>query len=185
MLSEFSDHRMRLRNNHQDEKSSVSKVTIKSSGSYTFRVEGYSGLTSNVGESVESPEFTLCDRVWQIRIFPGGSLEKHKNYISYYIASKSPESAKASYKLSICSQVYGGLDACFTSAGIRSFEARGTRIDGNVMRYIRTVRQLSNIKYSFIPNEKSFILYVSAISTELNPQSYFYCHIYSCSLNHK
>ena len=132
MLSEFSDHRMRLRNNRPDEKSSVSKVTIKSSGSYTFRVEGYSGLISKVGESVESPEFILCDRLWQIRIFPGGSLEKHKNYVSYYIASKSPQSAKASYKLSICSQVYGGIDACFTSAGIRSFEARGPRIDGNI-----------------------------------------------------
>ena len=131
-MSHLSEHRMRLRNIRPEDKSSASRVTIKSSGSYTYRIEGYSGLTSKVGNSTESPEFILCDHVWQIRLFPGGSSEQHKDYISFYIASKSPESAKASYKLSVCSQVYGGFDESFVSAGIRFFGAKGTQIDGNI-----------------------------------------------------
>ena len=122
---------MSLHDLHREEISSVSRIIKKSSGSYSFRVEGYSGLTSKVGDSAESPEFTLCDHLWQLRLFPGGSLEEHKNFVSYYIASKSQNSAKASYKLSICSQVYGGADESFTSSGVRLFEAKGSQIDGN------------------------------------------------------
>jgi hypothetical protein len=52
--------------------------TKKLHGSYTFRVEIYSGLSSRVGDSTESPEFELAGHVWQLRIFPGGSLESHR-----------------------------------------------------------------------------------------------------------
>ena len=121
---------MSLQNLHLEEKSSVSRIIKKSSGSYSFRIEGFSGLTSKVGDSTESPEFSLCEHLWQLRLFPGGSLPEHKNHISYYIASKSPQTAKASYKLTICSQVYGGIDETFTSSGIRLFEAKGSQIDG-------------------------------------------------------
>ena len=92
-----------------EEKASTSRVK-RSSGSYTFRIEGYSGLSTRVGDSTESPEFELCGHMWQLRIFPGlihylhctylyrmitnfvdtvgGSLEAHKGFISYYLASK-------------------------------------------------------------------------------------------------
>jgi hypothetical protein len=53
-----------------EEKSSVSRVR-KTSGIYSFRIEGYSGLSTKVGESTESPEFELCGHLWQLRIFPG------------------------------------------------------------------------------------------------------------------
>jgi hypothetical protein len=112
-----------------EEKSSVSRVK-KSAGIYSFRIEGYSGLSAKVGDSTESPEFELCQHMWQLRIFPGGSLEAHKNYVSYYLASKSSRSAKASYKLSVCSQVPGGVDESFASSGVRLFEAKGVQIDG-------------------------------------------------------
>lgn len=56
-----------------EEKYSVAKVQ-KTVGSYKFRIEGYSGLSTRIGESVESPEFFICGHHWQLRIFPGGSL---------------------------------------------------------------------------------------------------------------
>ncbi len=86
-----------------EEKMSTGKVR-KLTGSYIFRVEGYSGLSMTVGASTESPEFDLCSHIWQLRIFPGGSLEAHKGYISYYLASKSSRQARASYRLSILCQ---------------------------------------------------------------------------------
>ena len=73
-------------------------------GAFTFRIEGYSGLSTAVGGSSESPEFDLCGHVWQLRIFPGGSLEAHKGHLSFYLASKSPRQARASYKLSVLCQ---------------------------------------------------------------------------------
>ena len=102
----------------------------KQTGSYTFRIEGYSGLSSAVGVSTESPEFRLCGHCWQLRIFPGGSLEAHKNFVSYYLASKSTRQARASYKLSVKCQKVDGSDETFSSSGVRLFEAKGTQIDG-------------------------------------------------------
>jgi hypothetical protein len=112
-----------------EELASMGRVQ-KQSGSYTFRIEGYSGLTASVGVSTESPEFRLCGHLWQLRIFPGGSLEAHKNFVSYYLASKSARQARASYKLSVMSQINGGTDETFCSSGVRLFEAKGTQIDG-------------------------------------------------------
>ena len=122
------------------EKTSVSRVK-KSAGIYSFRIEGYSGLSAKVGDSTESPEFDLCGHLWQLRIFPGGSLESHRTYASYYLASKSMRSAKASYKLSVCSQVSGGADECFASSGVRLFEAKGIQIDGKGMSTLNCLKR--------------------------------------------
>lgn len=54
----------------------------------------------------------------------------HKGYISYYLASKSNRVARASYKLSILSQVLGSPDEVFVSSGVRTFEAKGVQVDG-------------------------------------------------------
>jgi hypothetical protein len=113
----------------EEEVASAGRVQ-KHSGSYTFRIEGYSGLSANVGISTESPEFRLCGHCWQLRIFPGGSLETHKNFVSYYLASKSTKQARASYKLSVTCQISDGTDETFSSSGVRLFEAKGTQIDG-------------------------------------------------------
>lgn len=110
-----------------EEKSSISRVQ-KATGTYRFRIEGFSGLSTRVGDSVESPEFQLCGYTWQLRIFPGGSLDAHKGYISYYLASKSNRMARASYKLSIVNQIIGGEDETFASSGIRIFEAKGVQV---------------------------------------------------------
>ena len=102
----------------------------KQMGAYTFRVEGYSGLPATIGTSTESPEFPLVGHTWQLRIFPGGSLDMHKSYVSFYLASKSNRQARASYKLSVLNQRPGGTDETFSSSGVRVFEAKGTQIDG-------------------------------------------------------
>jgi hypothetical protein len=115
-----------------EEKTSVSRVK-RAAGIYSFRIEGYSGLSAKVGDSTESPEFEICGHLWQLRIFPGGSLDSHRTYVSYYLASKSVKSAKASYKLSVCTQVPGGVDECFASSGVRLFEAKGLQIDGKTI----------------------------------------------------
>lgn len=112
-----------------EEKENVSKVQ-KTTGSYRFRVEGYSALSTKVGESIESPEFRICEYDWQLRIFPGGSLEAHKGYVSFYLASKSNKAARASYKLFVKSQMIGGADESFASSGVRHFEAKGIQVDG-------------------------------------------------------
>lgn len=112
-----------------EEKTSVSKVQ-KKVGHYCFRIDGYSGLSTRVGDSVESPEFNLCGHTWQLRIFPGGSLDVHKGYVSFYLASKCTKVARARYKLSIINQIPGGENETFSSSGVRIFEAKGVQVDG-------------------------------------------------------
>lgn len=63
-----------------------------------------------------------------MRIFPGGSLESHKDFVSFYLASKSNRMSRASYKLIVLNQIIGGEDETFSSSGIRIFEARGVQV---------------------------------------------------------
>jgi hypothetical protein len=109
------------------ERSSVSTVK-KSCGSYQFRIEGFSTVPNRIGESIESPEFTLCSHIWQLRIFPGGSLEQHKGFLSFYLASKSTKMARANYTLSIVNQIIDGEDESFASTAIRVFEPKGDQV---------------------------------------------------------
>ena len=97
-------------------------------GCYYYSVEGYNALSTRVGDCIESPEFTLCGKLWQLRIFPGGSLLNHKGYLSFYLASKSDVRIRASYKLTVMSQVSGGDHQTFPSSCIRVFEPRGVQV---------------------------------------------------------
>lgn len=117
-----------------EEKYSVGKVK-KTYGAFTFRVEGYSALSTRVGESIESPEFLLCGHKWQLRIFPGGSLDIHSGSVSFYLASKSTVVTRASYKLMILSQVIGGIDEYFASSGVRVFEPKGVQVSNRRLSY--------------------------------------------------
>lgn len=112
-----------------EEKSCAARME-KVTGTFSFTVEGWSALPDKVGESTESPEFELCGKSWQLRIFPGGSLDAHINYVSFYLASKSSTLTRASYKLIIKNQNNGSNDEVFASAGIRKFEAKGIQVDG-------------------------------------------------------
>lgn len=124
----------------------MSKVQ-KKVGFYCFRIDGYSGLSTRVGDSVESPEFNLCGHTWQLRIFPGGSLDVHKGFVSFYLASKCNKVARASYKLSIINQIPGGDDETFSSSGIRIFEAKGAQVDGWGRDKFVSVNMLKNAEF--------------------------------------
>ena len=70
---------------------------------------------------------------FRLRIFTGGSLDAHRGYLSYYLASKSSRQARASYKLIVCNQSdppNPDLDESFSSSGVRVFEAKGVQVDG-------------------------------------------------------
>lgn len=110
-----------------DFKENTAKIN-KIFGSYRFRIEGYSGINNSIGDSIESPEFRLCGYTWQLRIFPGGSTFNHRDYISFYLASKSSRVARASYKLCILNQIIGGEDEIFASSCVRTFEAKGDQV---------------------------------------------------------
>lgn len=112
-----------------EKKFCTSQVT-KNVGTFTWSLVGFSSVSDKVGDIVESPEFIICDRLWQLRIFPGGSLPQHAGQVSYYLASKASTVTKASYKLMILSQIPGEVDEVFASSGIRKFEAKGKQVDG-------------------------------------------------------
>jgi len=153
-----------------ESKVSVSRVR-KSSGSFTFRIEGYSGLSNRIGDSTESPEFELCSYTWQLRIFPGGSLENHRGYISYYLASKSTRSARASYRLVIASQIPGGTDEVFASSGVRLFEAKGVQIDGWGRDKFMTVAMLLNPDFGFCIDDSVVFKVEITVYGDLEPAS--------------
>jgi len=113
----------------EEEKSCAAKVE-KTKGTFSFTLSGWSDVPNRVGESTESPEFEICGKLWQLRIFPGGSLEAHSGYVSYYLASKATTVTRASYKLSITNLIDSEADAIFVSSGIRKFEAKGVQVDG-------------------------------------------------------
>lgn len=113
----------------EEEKSCAARVQ-KTKGRFSFSLTGWSDVPNRVGESTESPEFEICGKLWQLRIFPGGSLEAHSGYISYYLASKDTTVTRASYKLSIVNQIDDEPDAVFLSSGVRKFEAKGVQVDG-------------------------------------------------------
>lgn len=50
---------------------------------FVWFINAMIGLSSRVGESVESPEFFICGHQWQLRIFPGGSLVIFPKLISF------------------------------------------------------------------------------------------------------
>lgn len=110
-----------------EEKSNITRVK-QTKGSYSFRVEGYLGLPDGVSDSVESPEFVLCGYTWQLRIFPGGSLDAHRGYLSFYLASKSDKDARVSYKLSVVNHVLGLDNESFSSPSARTFAAIGSKV---------------------------------------------------------
>lgn len=92
-------------------------------GIYTFTVNGWQGVDTTVGTSIESPVFKLCENNWQLRIFPGGSLQAHSGYVSFYLANKDKQKVRVSYSL----HAFG---ESFQSSAIRTFEGITEQVDG-------------------------------------------------------
>ncbi len=70
-------------------------------GRYTFRVEHYEGLSTQIGVPIESPEFVLCGNTWSLNIYPGGENKSHAGYIACYLQNRSMSSVRASYTFTI------------------------------------------------------------------------------------
>lgn len=97
--------------------------------------------------------FNILGHLWQLRLFPGGSLDSHKGYLSFYLASKSTRSARASYKLCVCSQIPGGNDEVFASSGVRYFEAKGVQIDGWGRDKFALASTITNPDFGYIQDD--------------------------------
>ncbi len=92
-------------------------------GSFAYRFERYGRFNTRIGDSTISPKFELYGHLWQFRIFPGGSFDSEKEYLSLYLESNSNRVAKASCELFVVNQM-GGNDEMF-SGGVRRFQANG------------------------------------------------------------
>lgn len=110
-----------------EEKSSVARVN-KKFGRFSYHIYDFSSLSTEVGYAVEGPDFELCGHMWQLRLFPGGSLIQHKGHVSLYLASKSNLDARASYRLAILSQLEGGENRSYSSNGWRLFKAKTDQV---------------------------------------------------------
>lgn len=110
-----------------EEKSCLSRVDRKF-GRFSYHILDFSSLSTEIGCAVEGPDFELCGHVWQLRIFPGGSLPQHKTFVSYYLASKSTKDARASYRLAILNQIGGGENKSYSSNGCRLFKAKNDQV---------------------------------------------------------
>ncbi len=103
-------------------------------GSFVFRIEGYGWLNSRIGDYTESPVFEVCEHLWLLRIYPGGSLEAHKEYLSYFLVNMSDRVTRACCKIYVVNQ-FGENDEMFESVGIRVFEKSGLQ-SGEHNKYV-------------------------------------------------
>lgn len=135
------------------EVSTVSTVK-KTCGKFSHRIVGWSGLQRHVGAHIESPMVELCDRRWLLRVFPGGSAPKHKQFVSIYLANRSNSVVMASYTLYCMNQIAGKEHKSFKSSGIKVFETQGQgKIDGwGRDRFIGT-HELENEDDGFCVND--------------------------------
>lgn len=92
----------------------------KSNVSFTTTFTGFSGYPAQVGVYTSSPHVELDDRIWSLRIYPGGYDEESKGFLSCFVAYESHGYARASFKLSIVNQK-GWKNHCYTSDGVKSF----------------------------------------------------------------
>lgn len=68
--------------------SSVFGVTKSEStkGSLSWKIVRFKDLDKRVGEYCESPEFTVGDHKWSLFLYPNGSKDDAKNYISIFLS---------------------------------------------------------------------------------------------------
>lgn len=95
--------------------------------SYTWTVNNWDNVDKTVGNKIKSPIFNICDNDWQLRVFPGGLLEIHRGYTSFYLANMDHKSVKAKYTLNM---INGSLTETFSSSDVRFFKEHNIQTDG-------------------------------------------------------
>ncbi len=92
----------------------------KSVVSFTSTFIGISGFPSNIGAYTKSPSVELDDRLWSIRIYPGGYDEDSKGFLSCFLSYESRGQARAAFKVSILNQK-GWKNHTITSDNVKLF----------------------------------------------------------------
>ena len=60
---------------------------------------GFVGLTTTKGESVESPEFTCFGHKWSVHMFPGGDNDSDDRYVALHISNRTEEAIEVIVKV--------------------------------------------------------------------------------------
>lgn len=93
----------------------------KSAVSFTSTFIGLSGYPDQVGAFTSSPSVELEDRLWSLRIYPGGIDQDCKGFLSCFIVCESPETTRASFRISVLNQK-GWKNHHYVSDSVKQFQ---------------------------------------------------------------
>jgi speckle-type POZ protein len=100
----------------------------KAVGSFTCRIEGFSGFSREAGKYSESDMFELCGMKWKLQLFPGGcNQELRGNHMSLFLLRVAPfVEGRISFEVSLRDQLCGKhhvtLSAMFGSKSVYGWE---------------------------------------------------------------
>jgi len=100
---------------------SVETKMKKSEATFTSTFVGLSGYPSSVGAYTSSPTVELEDRLWTVRIYPGGIDEDSKGFLSCFVACESLETTRASFRISVLNQK-GWKNHHYVSDTVKQFQ---------------------------------------------------------------
>lgn len=88
-------------------------------GSLSWRIMRFKDLDKRTGEYVESPEFSVGDYKWSLFLYPNGSKEDAKNYISIFLS---------------CLNIFHEVTINFTVTFVAQQKACGDKILGPIKK---------------------------------------------------
>lgn len=100
---------------------SVEVKMKKSEVSFTSTFVGLSGYPDNCGAFTASPTVELEDRLWSVRIYPGGIDNDSKGFMSCFVVCESPETTRAAFRISVINQK-GWKNHHFVSDSVKTFQ---------------------------------------------------------------
>jgi hypothetical protein len=93
----------------------------KTEASFTSTFVGLSGYPDGVGMYTPSPAVELEDRLWSVRIYPGGIDNDAKGFLSCYVVCESSEATRASFRISVLNQK-GWKNHHYVSDSVKQFQ---------------------------------------------------------------
>lgn len=93
----------------------------KTEASFTSTFVGLSGYPDAVGSYTSSPSVELEDRLWSVRIYPGGIDNDSKGFLSCYVVCESPETTRAAFRISVLNQK-GWKNHHYVSDSVKQFQ---------------------------------------------------------------
>jgi hypothetical protein len=89
--------------------------------SFTATFSGLSGFYSDVGAATSSPVVELANKLWCVRIYPGGVDRDSAGFLSCFVACESPGPTRASFRVSVLNQK-GWKNHHYVSECVRLFD---------------------------------------------------------------